>query len=316
MPLLQSPTINNLTAINVSFINNTLNINESYQDYNDMEIMELDLKSLRILQSMNSSIYNEQIIRDIVIDERHKLLYCDIPKCASTMFKKLFLSIGNEDHHFKFYRGQHWRIKDWQKDHGNLVYKTYDKFNDSEWIKFVIIRDPLERLLSGYLNRCFDVNDRDCNKYKPKDGNLTFESFVNGVTLKLKSGNIETISRLNIHWKPQFLSCKLFKFLTEYTDIIQYKYTTIGIDTLGFLRKYSLENYFYYDKVKTKDMFAQVTWHKHTNVSKEGGLDAEIAFYGKYYKTKEMAMNVGKAYQIDYNLFKMSIPEWVDYLPS
>ena len=292
----------------VAIIANNSSSNEQENQLSNL----LDWNDLNDLHQFQSFMNDSYTIRDIVIDWKHKYLYCDIPKCASTIFKHLFLSIAYDRNHFSFYRGQHGQIKRWQINHNNLEYTNYDYFKSPVWIKLVIIRDPLERLLSAYLNRCFDVNDNHCNKFRLKSGKLPFELFVNKITAILKYGDIRTIKRMDIHWKPQFLSCKLLKYITEFTDVIQYRYSTIANDTFQFLSNYSLEKFFYFEN-ETMNMFDKDTWHKHTNVSKDGSLDDQVAFYSKYY-TKRLAIKVIKGYHIDYKLFNMTIPKWVQYL--
>ena len=121
------------------------------------------------------------------------------------------------------------------------------------------------------------------------------------------------IRGLNMHWRPQWTYCGLYKYLSQYNNIIKYKYSTIASDTLQFLRNNLLENYFYYDKTRMKNIFSYDET-KTANISKNSTLDEAIIFYSQYYKNKQFAINVINAYQIDYKLFQFTIPEWVYYL--
>ena len=272
-------------------------------------------------------------ITSVWIDKRHKFAYCDIPKCVTTKFKTLFRCIALEIGHFKLWKGKdiHAVTRHWAKYNDMPYYTNYSSLNSIDgWIKFVVIRDPLDRLLSSYLNRCIQVplynnNPRhECDKYSNRVGgleNLTFRSFVNQVIKELNNTNNNKIYRINPHWRPQYSYCKLYEYFNKFDNIIIYKHESIVNDTLKFLKKYNLENYYYFDDNIT-NMFngnQQITRQKNKNKNKNhiinntSILNDDILHYSKYYD-KNLAIKVIRAYSMDFKLLNFSLPIWFHYL--
>ena len=171
---------------------------------------------------------------------------------------------------------------------------------DNEWTKFVIVRDPLERLLSGYLNRCLQYGK--CNG--SPTNNFTF--FVE----RLISEGVS-----NIHYKPQSTFCDLYRHFNKYTDVIVYDKNTIAEQTLQFLSKQNLSEYYYHwGPYYNETMFKTVLHQTAAYVDQNGNeTDSKIHFYKQYY-TKQLAEKLLRFYQKDYALFGLHPPKWVMYL--
>lgn len=78
--------------------------------------------------------------------------------------------------------------------------------DDPDWLKLMIVRDPMERLLSGYVNKCInDVNSKACRadsavgRLLPQ--NHTYRDFVHALESFTK------IHQFDGHWKPQSYAC-------------------------------------------------------------------------------------------------------------
>ncbi|XP_045160671.1 carbohydrate sulfotransferase 11-like isoform X2 [Mercenaria mercenaria] len=97
----------------------------------------------------------------IIVNKEHQILYCYLPKVANTNFRRVFLglqgivpksevvNISGYDVYFKY----------------NKTFTYMNSFKTSEqtqlvrqYKKFIVVRDPLERLLSGYRNKFFHPN--------------------------------------------------------------------------------------------------------------------------------------------------------------
>ncbi|XP_028407469.1 carbohydrate sulfotransferase 14-like isoform X2 [Dendronephthya gigantea] len=87
----------------------------------------------------------------LIVDESHRVIYCYIPKVACTQLKRIFIVLNNESASVT--------QLDHQETHSrqNLVFLSDKKYSEEQrqqmltnFYKFMIVRDPLERLLSAW----------------------------------------------------------------------------------------------------------------------------------------------------------------------
>ena len=120
-----------------------------------------------------------------LFNDEYKVMYCEIPKVASTSIKRLFLHMDGHDsvvpqNAWKRYNYDY--LIDTNKQKSIQVLSSY--------IKVIFIRDPLERILSAYINKLTEPI-----KYKSKAKHIvkiigpTFalKSYKSGPTFALKS---------------------------------------------------------------------------------------------------------------------------------
>ena len=146
----------------------------------------------------------------MLVSHVHRLLICTIPKVGSTEFVRLFL---RERGDFRWNRT------------GGYVHYTPNRplfsrldlenataiLNDPTWTKAVFFRDPLERLLSAYLDRL-------------RSSAVLFPRFVRAlagaVPVALRGGNISRLApSTDPHWRPQRYFCNLERFAPVYNFI-------------------------------------------------------------------------------------------------
>ena len=92
----------------------------------------------------------------LVVSPRHRLAYCPIEKAGEPRFTRLILRAftgRTEPDSFDFLHRA--------MDEGNLpgmpglsLPTQMQLIACADWIKMVVLRDPLERLLSAYLDKC------------------------------------------------------------------------------------------------------------------------------------------------------------------
>ena len=260
----------------------------------------------------------------LYMNKEHKLIFCFIQKNANTMFRNLWFAVQRNDsfiYHIdtrknksdpnsEYHKHLHIYNLD-NKEILNMRPRNYlRKVNDSDWIKAVIIRDPLERLLSGFLDRCLWLVET-YGFTKECFGNITkqfsFNEFVQRMINKTKHRDYIT----NPHYWPQSWSCQLREYLSEYQFVIKYDYYSIGAETLHFLNYVNLSQYYY----KWGQYFNETMFSDTVHVTYNGGNDltSKIDFYKQYY-TMELAVKCLKLYGEDYRLFNMSYPQWIHYL--
>eukprot|EP01084_Bolivina_argentea_P282642 483857_1 len=236
----------------------------------------------------------------LIVVPHHKLLYCNIAKNANSMFRTLSYAMMKNDPNMSFIEDGHFsvatqmngmaqlqkasgfwfRINDHEK-----VYKTILK--DASWRKLVIIRDPLERLLSGYLDKCFGSR-RQIERYCVEGKTDSFTEFAERILNATLDGEGRV---LNHHFFPQHLYCDLYKRYPHYNHVIVYHHDTIGNDTLRFLQSINLTQYYYHWGLSHNEPMFTVSAHPTFNSSQNIN-----DFYKQYYKTKQFARRVIKMY--------------------
>eukprot|EP01084_Bolivina_argentea_P104976 187927_1 len=254
----------------------------------------------------------------------HKLIFCFIQKNVNTMFRNLWFAVERNDpliYHIDTRKNKsdpqlpyhnHLHIYNLEnKEILNTKYNSYiEKVTDTNWTKIVIIREPLERLLSGFLDRCLWVyetyeNTNEC--FGEVTNNFTFSDFVERIIDKTKRKDYIT----NPHYWPQSWFCELDKYLNEYQFVIKYDYYSIGKYVLELLKYVNLSDYYYH----WGEYFNETMFTDSVHVTYEGGneLQSKVKFYKQYY-TKQLAVKCLKLFQDDYQLFNFSYPEWINYL--
>ncbi|XP_012275009.1 carbohydrate sulfotransferase 11 [Orussus abietinus] len=189
-----------------------------------------------------------EMLHHILVDEKHKLLYCFVPKVACTNWKRVLMVA---------------REKTTQKDPllipANLVHSSnmFRSLNTyaladikqmlSTYNKLIVARHPLERLLSAYRNK-FEVKNKQSSNYfqihigkriikkyrrqatkeSLSTGNdVTFQEFVQFVTDTAEN------STLNEHWKPISELCHPCAIKYNFIS----KYETLADDALEILER-------------------------------------------------------------------------------
>ena len=184
-------------------------------------------------------LYKKWIENYYVINHKHKIIYCPIPKNACTLFKEVIVT--NSEHKSDFQESEldvHRYIRQ-----NNVKLADFAYLSNPEYLKIAIIRNPFERLVSGYFNkfvrpkkasnivRSVITDIYRFNNLKPDyQKSVTFSDFINYLA------RTEDYF-LNEHWRSQnfFLGMGLFKFdlfnsLENINDVIQQLELRIGVD--------------------------------------------------------------------------------------
>ena len=154
-------------------------------------------------------------LRHIIVDRKNKLLYCYIPKVASSNMKRLILTLQNytdNSNAIKYIDHQGFEflsdVTASEKDH---MIKTF--------FKFLFVRHPLHRMLSAYRNKFIEPNAQFELQYGRKivqkyripsvpinqvnGKNVTFQEFIRYLIDK------ETyVQEMNEHWMPMYELCQ------------------------------------------------------------------------------------------------------------
>ena len=237
----------------------------------------------------------------------HKLLYCFIPKNACTKMKQLF---------FRLITGKfHQFTTDIELIHAKMEsFKPSPQFvadkllNDATWKSFVVLRDPLERLVSGFNDKCIRDQRHWCEGPKTKN----FRVFVKRILDKMKGGNV---GEINDHYRPQHTFCGLDEYFEHFDKIIYFHKASIAENTFQFMKSGGISHlYSNWNGHQNESMFDEKTTHSNSKDNDSSTIN-EAAFYSKYFD-KTLAKRVMTAFQRDYQRLNIKYPQWVNYLKN
>ncbi len=156
-----------------------------------------------------------------LVNQTHKILYCPIEKNSCTFFKRLlllqspfadlFLASELDPHNFL-------------KQTGLMRPETVDPFIHDDYLRFVVVREPIGRIVSAYMNkfvrsRRYKVALKLTESYRQQMGQpydegqlLTFSEFVRHISQ-------QNDANMDVHWRPQS------DFVRNEIDLFQYKVT-------------------------------------------------------------------------------------------
>lgn len=257
-----------------------------------------------------------------MIDVEHKLIFCEIPKVACTEFKRLFRRLrGAASQEVSQHVEGPADEFDWVHDPKTNGIPRLSALpapdvrrimSDPSWTKALFIRDPLERLLSGYLDKCrMPVEERKSIWHCPNpDGFISFADFIEAVLGKTLG--LEDIVEMDRHWRPQYLNCDLEDWLGSYQfqgNFSQlYSHTRYLLQGLGLHERYG-HGWHTYGEGWTddplvgtgSDLFSEDTLGTHA----EHALENIQLYY-----TKALADKAFEFYRRDYEVFGLPRPSW------
>lgn len=145
------------------------------------------------------------------------------------------------------------------------------------------------------------------------DCSTSFQVFAERIVSKLEArhtGSDVAKTRLNQHFEAQHVFCDLDLLYPNYVDdLIIYHKDTVGNDTLNYLRKYGVDEFYGgWGEHGNDTLFAKPM----LNHAVERQTD-DCQFYSQYYDDK-LFQRVVDAYRHDYKLFGLDEPKWKDCL--
>jgi len=96
----------------------------------------------------------------LFVSDRHKYIYCNMPKVAGTSWKVVLLSLEGRDYSKSLVIPGIWTTIGRFLKQGDVL-KPLDLRNRlKKYYKFMFVREPLERLLSAYRDKCVRSNHK------------------------------------------------------------------------------------------------------------------------------------------------------------
>eukprot|EP00934_Nitzschia_sp_Nitz4_P008448 Nitzschia sp. Nitz4//scaffold5_size260463//239997//241394//NITZ4_001030-RA/size260463-processed-gene-0.409-mRNA-1//-1//CDS//3329555484//8438//frame0 len=168
--------------------------------------------------SLNCDLYYD-FSHHLLFFPKAKLIFCGIPKVGITEWLKFFrFAMGAQD----YLSTPHYKIDRTNFFMSSLqMSKAEELLNDPSWTKAVFLRNPLERLLSAYMDKIVGSNFSS-SKFNEPVG-LSFEEFVNRAIDNSTASSCHDPNGLNRctdpHWRPQSMTCGLDHFLPHFDFI-------------------------------------------------------------------------------------------------
>ena len=141
--------------------------------------------------------YLENKTFGLLTDHYHRMTFCYIRKVASTSWNRLLSTIVKKEKEERSTwlenRSGQWSVllKRWARLNNsgfNNVARSNNSNNLKNYFKFLMVRHPLQRLASAYMDRIVNV----------KKSNQTFETFLRGAS---------RFAHTNPHWSPFINTC-------------------------------------------------------------------------------------------------------------
>ena len=242
-----------------------------------------------------------------IVDEIHKMAFCSIPKNSCSKFKMLFHTLSTNGTRFQ---GEQMRIHGHMLQFGKskeFLAETLIKDPSSSWRTFEVIRDPAERMVSGFMDKCVRDPRHWCEGSQLNESD--FSVFADRIIQNIESGHYQKGNGLIDHFRPQHMICGQDTIYPKYVDdIIVYNKSTVAEDTLKYLRRYNLEEFNEgYGEFRNETLFAGNTIH---SMRREEG---DCAFYSQYFDA-DLYKRVRTAFDGDYSRFQLEDPKWSECL--
>lgn len=194
------------------------------------------------LQEANQT-YQQILLRRYIVNHKHKIIYCPIPKNACTLFRTIMVKYSDVGE--KYEQSQHDIHRYLVQDDTGVKLNDFRQLQNSDYFKFVVLRNPFDRLVSAYLDKIAKRRNpapfvRDAiqsvyqNLHREPDyqKSITFRQFVCYL--------VETENYiLNEHWRPQHTF--LGEGTIEFDSIGQFENLDLVIKSLEKKLGFSIE---------------------------------------------------------------------------
>ncbi|XP_078040303.1 carbohydrate sulfotransferase 11 isoform X2 [Augochlora pura] len=197
--------------------------------------------------------------RNILVDEQHDLLYCYVPKVACTNWKRVLmvatgkwpgndpLEIPADQAHSQ---GTFQRLSNYTLPEIERMLATYDKL--------IVVRHPLERLLSAYRNKLEAKHEKSSMYFQSRFGKKIVKRYrQNATEQSLKNGDDVTFPEFvefvtddssnetrNEHWNPIYELCQPclvnYNLVSKYESLVEDATEVLermGVESVNFPAK-------------------------------------------------------------------------------
>ncbi|XP_060605566.1 carbohydrate sulfotransferase 11-like [Ruditapes philippinarum] len=260
----------------------------------------------------------------LIIDKKYKLVYCFVEKNGCTFWKRVFQILNGFKNVSDPFDTQAMDAYGGNQTAENMPFDTIHKALISS-TKFMFVRDPYERLLSGYVDKLFlpyapywfDLGRFIVDKFRRNStsgalscgDDVTFEEFIRYYIYSLKTG-----IRSDVHFSSNYKFCRPCEIKYDYVA----KMENFKDETLFLLEKLNLSK-----TIKIKDfdseterdgIFNAVDWGFHVDKNVDNCTTKDKALYKTYKKlqirgiiSKDIPYPFSNVSKIDIDEYKKSL---------
>ena len=188
-------------------------------------------------------------------------------------------------------------------------------FSDPAATKVVMLRDPLARFASAYLDKCFEYNcgAMQCSGIRKHAGKKQGERVTFHEAIKWILD--QDPARINGHWKLQSEHCNLRTHINDYTIIGRMEKETHSSDAACIMEKAGIDQFNKERKSATEPFwkdFHTMTQQRGPSVHKESSeVNSEVDVLKKLY-TPALARALMEKMKQDYDILKLPEPSWIE----
>eukprot|EP00050_Salpingoeca_kvevrii_P009692 m.4262 g.4262 ORF g.4262 m.4262 type:complete len:310 (-) comp2402_c0_seq1:26-955(-) len=165
-----------------------------------------------------------------VIDHKHKIIMCSIPKNACTQWRALILRMQGDPQWDAGAGVVHTNFFDLPRLSDLSLAGANQLWSDPSYRRVVVVRHPVDRLISAYVNKFVDVRPTFGELLYGRN-NITFDDFLTNIlSVERTCHSLQTHlpqRLMNEHWLPQTCFCGL--------DHLRYDYVIPYEDTPKFV---------------------------------------------------------------------------------
>uniref|UniRef100_A0A0K0EJ32 Sulfotransfer_1 domain-containing protein n=1 Tax=Strongyloides stercoralis TaxID=6248 RepID=A0A0K0EJ32_STRER len=267
-------------------------------------------------------IYNRKVIPEkYFVAPKYKLATCSVHKSFSAMFTSILCYLDMEKVFFKKYN----HLADFTFKFKPCIHKknnTITSFNQlirvhgkggrnnflKNWKVIMIVRNPIERFISGFVHICYKREKRGIGHTKEfcLGCYSNFKCFVEKMYRIIKDGYssmFKAYRPLKTHFFPQTMQCNYRINKNKFTIL---KYDPKNLDTFyKSLEKIFLEQNVPREKVDFIDKEIRSRRIHHSTTGKQ----KTVEFIEKFYKEKNTLEKLIKIYYSDFIEFGFKIPK-------
>lgn len=265
------------------------------------------LRNVNFLKDVpNAENIDPDAFQNIYVNDKHKVLYCEVPKVACTNFKRIMLILSGKvnttnpvDLPPTLVHG------DYQRNY----LRTLDTYSPREivkkittYFKFMFVRDPLERILSAYRNKFTRTYNeyfklrygrKIVSRYRDNPSDISLENghdvrFTEFIEYLLDPVTSQE-DELNPHWRQFYRLCHPCQVKYDFIG----KYDTLDEDVDKLLNILNLEDVIRFPKAKPGVPTSDI-----------------MRMYFKNVTSQELH-KLWKLYAVDYNMFGYKYPNFL-----
>ena len=184
------------------------------------------LTSLENMEAKSRS----RLLKTVIVDEKHRVLYCPIGKVASTSWKTVMAIL--QGHYTGLRRGEHIHDQPVLLRNGLKLLGMYSPSKQQSLLRdfksFLFVRHPFERLLSAYRNKFLTKNQ---DNYQKRYGTYIISKYRHGASAEeVKSGMgvrfeefllwLLDTNNQDIHWDFHNNICQLCTLRYHYIGLM------------------------------------------------------------------------------------------------